>query len=111
MSCCGNMVVKGVTGMAQAAAVWACKQLGIPIDIAATDGEVKKRRDACRACPESSKGTGKFEGLLTNYSVCHACHCNIKAKTSLVNQECPKGMWGKEIIGEPGGSVSGLPRA
>jgi len=50
--------------------------------------KIDKRMDICRACPE-------FINLTTQ---CKQCGCIMKAKTTLINAECPIGKWGKEEV-------------
>lgn len=53
--------------------------------ILASNEEINKRRAVCKDCPFSVRS---FYG-----KVCSECGCNIKAKTSFLTEECPKGKW------------------
>ena len=47
----------------------------------------KKRQKVCKPCQHKEGG------------VCKICGCNIKAKTLLPAETCPRGKWGPEIPG------------
>lgn len=55
--------------------------------VRATDDEIEKRRQICRNCEYVKKTrTGSLKK-------CGKCGCNVKMKTLLISQKCPKGYW------------------
>ena len=100
MSCCGQSGVAkaaaGAVGLAQAAAVWACRELGVELDIAAPEAAVRERRLLCRDCDHRTRrASPRYRGVLTNRCRCKLCSCVIMAKTLLAGQDCPAGKWPK----------------
>ena len=64
------------------------------VDFKQAEDSVKKyRRDICNTCPHI-RATFKLLGItLSNRKQCTVCKCDIKAKTSLKIETCPKEKW------------------
>lgn len=91
-----NIIGHGISGLSQAAAVAAAKTVGIEMGIATPKDVLKTRRDLCRSCADRTKSDDpkwQAKNGLTSWSMCLVCHCNIAAKTSLLSESCPKGLW------------------
>jgi hypothetical protein len=62
----------------------------------ADDQTVSRRRAICSACDLASRrvSTGRTEArMISATSVCKACKCNIRLKTSIESEKCPLGKW------------------
>lgn len=88
MSCnnpCGK-IISGAKGIAQ-------NMMGInqaSVDV------MMQRRDKCRQCEFATRNTKRLERStkgLTTLSRCTKCNCFIAAKTKLVTERCPIGLW------------------
>ena len=58
----------------------------------ATDELKYERRAICETCIHK-RDEFKLFCIKFQQSQCMVCLCHIKAKTSLKNEECPKGKW------------------
>ena len=57
-------------------------------------GKLKnERREICVQCPEVRAKFSLFGITLFNRKQCGVCKCDIKLKTSLKLEQCPKGKW------------------
>tara|TARA_R110000803_G_scaffold51254_1_gene106022 strand:- start:47 stop:292 length:246 start_codon:yes stop_codon:yes gene_type:complete len=56
-----------------------------------------RRLELCKACPQSQYafGVGLTCGPFVRPVEGVSCGCKLTWKTSLANQECPQGIWGK----------------
>lgn len=57
-------------------------------------GKVKiERRKICGGCPHIRAKFRIFGIPLANRNQCGVCKCDVKLKTSLKLEKCPKGKW------------------
>jgi len=52
-----------------------------------------ERRKICKECPDKRGKFQLFNITFCKRDQCIVCLCDIKAKTSLKLEECPKGKW------------------
>ncbi len=63
-----------------------------PVD----EATLSQRRRICAACPAATRtrSLGRHPlNVLTPTSACSVCRCNLRAKTRLASEACPRGHW------------------